>query len=89
MIIEKNDIDDGLWKRISANWSDEEASCVQDLIPVYYDAWKNDNETDPILSILYSIAENETVKGRVSIPKKGELEKMSFREASRFLKCIE
>lgn len=70
MIIEKNGIDDGLWKRISVNWSDEEASHVQDLIPVYYDAWENDNETDPILSILYSIAENETVRGRVSIPKK-------------------
>ena len=69
MIIEKNGIDDGLWKRISVNWSDEEASHAQDLIPVYCDAWKNDNETDPILFILYSIAENETVRGRVSIPK--------------------
>lgn len=70
MIIEKNDIDDDLWKRIDANWNDEEASKTQDLIPIYYDAWANDNETDPILSILYSIAENEeNVKGRVNIPK--------------------
>lgn len=71
IIIEKNDIDDDLWKRIGANWNDEEASKTQDLIPIYYDAWANDNETDPILSILYSIAENEeNVKGRVNIPKK-------------------
>lgn len=70
MIIDKDAIDNGVWKRISANWSAEEVSRVQGLIPVYYDAWKNDNETDPILSILYSIAENEAIKGRVSIPKK-------------------
>ena len=26
---------------------------------IYYDAWSNDNETDPILSILYAIAQSE------------------------------
>ena len=25
------------------------------LLPIYYDAWKNDNDDDPVLSIIYNI----------------------------------
>ena len=30
---------------------------LQPQYPIYYDAWMNDNDTDPIISLLYSIAE--------------------------------
>lgn len=33
---------------------------------VYYDAWENDDDTDPILSILYSIIKSEQVELHVS-----------------------
>lgn len=30
----------------------------QSIISVYYDAWENDNEVKPIISIIYEIANN-------------------------------
>lgn len=30
---------------------------LEPQFPIYYDAWLNDNDTDPIISLLYSIAE--------------------------------
>lgn len=35
---------------------DEECIVANDEIAVYYDAWENDNNTDPILSLVYAIA---------------------------------
>lgn len=32
--------------------------CSEPYLTVYYDAWKNDNDVDPILSILYSIVQD-------------------------------
>lgn len=31
---------------------------IKNIIPVYYDAWENDNDTDPVLSIIYNIYTN-------------------------------
>jgi len=39
-------------------WKNSRNSCVSELTPqiaVYYDAWENDNDDDPLLSIVYEI----------------------------------
>lgn len=32
------------------------------FLPIYYDAWRNDNAIDPLLSLIYTIASDERVK---------------------------
>lgn len=36
----------------------ENNDTLKNSIPVYYDAWKNDNSIDPIISLVYSIAKD-------------------------------
>ena len=36
-------------------------------IPVYYDAWENDNDNDPILSIVYCIIENLSIDEKIKL----------------------
>ena len=76
MLIDNIDSEDAFWKKLRADLNGEDLARIHDIIPVYYDAWQNDNDTDPILSILYSIAENEEIKERAGIPKKIDREKM-------------
>lgn len=76
MLIENVDSKNEFWKKFCADLNKEDVARIYDIIPIYYDAWQNDNDTDPILSILYSIAENEEIKERASIPKKIDREKM-------------
>lgn len=76
MLIENVDSNDEFWKKFCADLNKEDVERIHDIIPVYYDAWQNDNDTDPILSILYSIAENEEIKERADIPKKIDREKL-------------
>lgn len=75
MLIDGIDLKDEFWEKIRTNMRDEDVARIQDMIPVYYDAWLNDNDTDPILSILYSIAENEEIKERANVPKNLDLGK--------------
>ena len=75
MLIDGIDLKDEFWEKIRTNMRDEDVARIQDMIPVYYDAWWNDNDTDPILSILYSIAENEEIKERANVPKNLDLGK--------------
>ena len=76
MFIDSIDLEEDFWKQIRANMRAEDVARIQDMIPVYYDAWQNDNDTDPILSILYSIVENDETQERANIPKKVDLEKV-------------
>ena len=41
------------WKKDNQNHSDEKYS--KKIVTVYYDAWENDNDDDPVLSLIYSI----------------------------------
>lgn len=55
----------------NSSWKKHKEQCGQEfnpVLPVYYDAWLNDNATDPILSIVYEIIEQldlkEEIKGK-------------------------
>lgn len=76
MLIENVDSKNEFWKKFCADLNKEDVARIRDIIPVYYDAWQNDNDTDPILSILYSIAENEEIKERAGMSKKIDREKL-------------
>lgn len=76
MLIENVDSKNEFWKKFCADLNKEDVARIRDIIPVYYDAWQNDNDTDPILSILYSIAENEEIKDRAGMSKKIDREKL-------------
>lgn len=43
-----------VWKRLHRNCEPE----YQPHISVYYDAWENDNDSDPVLSLIYTILRN-------------------------------
>lgn len=40
---------------------DEKENNYNSLVAIYYDAWENDNDTDPILSILYEITKQLSI----------------------------
>lgn len=86
MLIDSIDSDDEFWKKLRADLSEEDLAHIHDVIPVYYDAWQNDNDTDPILSILYSIAENEGIKKHASISKK--LDRGKVKETFENVLCL-
>lgn len=43
-----------VWKRLHRNCEPE----YQPHVSVYYDAWENDNDSDPVLSLIYTILKN-------------------------------
>ena len=43
-----------VWKRLNRNCEPE----YQPHVSVYYDAWENDNDSDPVLSLIYTILRN-------------------------------
>ena len=50
-------------ERIMAAWDAikmREKPDIQPMVTVYYDAWLNDNDDDPILSLVYTILQNVT-----------------------------
>lgn len=47
--------------------ADCEFSDYQPQIAVYYDAWANDNDTDPVLSIIYTIIKNVDTKCSINL----------------------
>lgn len=73
-LIESTNIDSLLSKNQAGRLSDDDKKAIRSIIPVYYDAWKNDNETDPVLSILHEI--KESTKQCAEFPKDRNLEKM-------------
>lgn len=50
--------DTGQLKKIFEEYFGNNKPDLSDIIPVYYDAWENDDDTDPVLSILYEIVES-------------------------------
>lgn len=52
-------------QRIKAVWDkamgNEDAE-IQPFVSVYYDAWQNDNDKDPIISLVYSIVQSMSVE---------------------------
>lgn len=86
ILIENVGSDDEFWKKFCVDLDKEEVARIHDIIPVYYDAWQNDNDTDPILSVIYSIVENEEIKARAGIPKKIDSEKL--KEALGNILCL-
>lgn len=58
-----------IWDKIKASNKPD----LQPQISVYYDAWENDNDDDPILSLVYSILQSASVN-------------FSFSKTPRFLK---
>lgn len=67
-LIEEKDMDLLLSKNLNDKPSDDDKKAIHDIIPVYYDAWRNDSETDPILSILHEV--KETVKSCADFPER-------------------
>ena len=43
-----------VWKRLHRNCEPE----YQPHVSIYYDAWENDNDSDPVLSLIYTILRN-------------------------------
>lgn len=53
----------------NASWKKHKDECGQaysPVLPVYYDAWLNDNATDPILSIVYEIIDQLDLKEKIA-----------------------
>lgn len=46
-------VDSGIRAQIKSLYADE-SQCRSDITTAYYDAWENDNDTDPIISLLYA-----------------------------------
>ena len=54
--------------RNNSSWKKHKAEIGQEfahVLPVYYDAWLNDNATDPILSIVYEIINQLDLKDEI------------------------
>ena len=58
------------WNKYNKNNSDE----LKPHVTVYYDAWENDNDDDPILSIVYQIL--QSVDTEYSFNEEGKLKKL-------------
>lgn len=74
MLIDKNcnptslnaDLRERFERAINANPSIiKKMSFTQKHSTVYYDAWENDDETDPVLSIIFSVIKTEQVKQHI------------------------
>ena len=62
-----------------SKWSDFSRKPMPDFQPqvcVYYDAWANDGEEDPVLSLVYEIIND--VESDYSLPKDGDCIKIAF-----------
>lgn len=54
----KNDVDNEKIKGIRTQYYQNAPEMLQPQVCIYYDAWENDNDDDPILSLVYTILNN-------------------------------
>ena len=59
---DKSDLDEEKIRRIRETFSDRES--VNNYNAVYFDAWMHDDESDPLLSLLYAIVQDEGIRLR-------------------------
>lgn len=59
------------WKKLSKNSTEELQSGFH--IPIYYDAWKNDNDNDPIISLVFQMLKTTNAY----IPQENQLKELA------------
>lgn len=55
-------LDDSTRKVVKSIVNDPENKVRSDITTAYYDAWENDNDDDPILSLLYATVTDDSIK---------------------------
>ena len=78
---DKSDLDEEKIRRIRETFSDRES--VNNYNAVYFDAWMHDDESDPLLSLLYAIVQDEGIRLKKScnsdlLDIAGEISKLLF-----------